>query len=94
MRATRIWFCVAAAGGETGVTRAYTGRRARGLVNAFMRTHDDAPSAYPHIHHLTSPLRAAARSAGDIDWFNLWAGTNVALVGAEPAADVVARLRA
>ena len=83
-----------AAGGETGVTRAFTGRRGRGLVNAFMRAHDGAPSAYPHVHHLTSPLRAAARSAGDANGFNLWAGTNVALVGAEPAADVVARLRA
>jgi nitronate monooxygenase len=76
------------------VTRAFTGRRGRGLVNAFMRAHDGAPSAYPHVHHLTSPLRAAARSAGDANGFNLWAGTNVALVGAEPAADVVARLRA
>jgi nitronate monooxygenase len=83
-----------AAGGETGVTRAFTGRRGRGLVNAFMRAHDGAPSAYPHVHHLTSPLRAAARSAGDANGFNLWAGTNVALIGAEPAADVVARLRA
>ena len=82
-----------AAGGQTGVTRAVTGRRGRGLVNAFMRAHDGAPSAYPHVHHLTSPLRAAARSAGDANGFNLWAGTNVALVGAEPAADVVARLR-
>ena len=83
-----------AAGGQTGVTRAFTGRRGRGLVNAFMRAHDGAPSAYPHVHHLTSPLRAAARSAGDANGFNLWAGTNVALVRAEPAADVVGRLRA
>lgn len=83
-----------AAGGETAVTRAFTGRLGRGLVNAFMRAHRGAPSAYPHIHHLTSPLRAAARSAGDADGFNLWAGTNVALASAEPAADVVARLSA
>jgi nitronate monooxygenase len=83
-----------AAGGETGVTRAFTGRKARGLVNAFMRAHPGAPSAYPHVHHLTAPLRAAARSAGDANAFNVWAGTNVALVKAEPAADVVARLRA
>jgi nitronate monooxygenase len=83
-----------ASGGETGVTRAFTGRRGRGLVNAFMRAHHGAPPAYPHVHHLTSPLRAAARSAGDANGFNLWAGTNVARAGAEPAADVVARLRA
>jgi nitronate monooxygenase len=78
---------------ETAVTRAFTGRRARGLANRFMRDHLDAPSAYPHIHHLTAPLRAAARTAGDADSFNLWAGTAVALAREEPAADVVRRLR-
>jgi nitronate monooxygenase len=83
-----------AAGGKTAVTRAFTGRRGRGLVNAFMRAHDGAPSAYPHIHHLTSPLRTAARSAGDPNGFNLWAGTNVALAAAQPAADAITRLRA
>ena len=82
-----------AAGGETAITRAFTGRRARGLVNAFMRRHPQAPSAYPHIHHLTAPLRAAARAAGDADGINLWAGTNAALARAEPAAETVARLR-
>jgi nitronate monooxygenase len=78
---------------DTAVTRAFTGRRARGLANRFMRDHPDAPSAYPHIHHLTAPLRAAAREAGDADSFNLWAGTAVALARAEPASAVVERLR-
>jgi nitronate monooxygenase len=82
-----------AAGGETAITRAFTGRRARGIVNAFMRVHPDAPSAYPHVHHLTAPLRAAARAAGDADGINLWAGTNAALARPEPAAQIVARLR-
>lgn len=83
-----------AAAGETAVTRAFTGRRARGIVNGFMRRHPDAPSAYPHIHHLTAPLRAAARAAGDSDGINLWAGTSHALARAEPAAAIVERLRA
>jgi nitronate monooxygenase len=82
-----------AAGGETAITRAFTGRRARGLANAFMREHPNAPSAYPQIHYLTAPLRAAARAAGDADGINLWAGTNAALARAEPAAAVVERLR-
>lgn len=83
-----------AAGGETAVTRAFTGRRARGIVNGFMRRHPHAPSAYPHIHHVTAPLRAAARAADDSDGINLWAGTNAALALAEPAESIVARLRA
>ncbi|HZP71908.1 MAG TPA: nitronate monooxygenase [Gaiellaceae bacterium] len=80
-------------GGETAITRAFTGRRARGIENSFMRDHPDAPSAYPHVHHLTAPLRAAARAAGDAGRVNLWAGVSFAAARAEPAASVVARLR-
>ena len=59
----------------TALTRAFSGRRARGIVNRFMRDHDAAaPKAYPHVHYLTVPLRAAARAAGDADGINLWAG--------------------
>ena len=79
--------------GETAVTRAFTGRRARGIVNRFMRDHPDAPSAYPHIHHLTAPLRAAARASGDYDRVNLWAGTRFSDARDAPAREVVAELR-
>ncbi len=79
-------------GGPTAVTRAFTGRRARGIVNRFLREHPDAPSAYPQIHHLTAPMRAAARAQGDAERINLWAGTGVALARARPAAEVVAEL--
>jgi nitronate monooxygenase len=59
----------------TALTRAFSGRRARGIVNRFLREHDaEAPKAYPQIHYLTAPLRAAARAAGDGDGINLWAG--------------------
>jgi nitronate monooxygenase len=81
-----------AAGGETAFTRAFTGRTARGLVNGFMRRHPSAPSAYPHVHHVTAPLRAAARAAGDADRINLWAGTSFAQAEAAPAAEIVAAL--
>ncbi len=77
----------------TAVTRAFSGRPARGIVNAFMREHDAAaPLAYPEVHHLTSPTRAAARASGDADAFNLWAGQAHALATDEPAADLVVRL--
>ena len=79
----------------TMLTRAFTGRTARGLANRFAREHSaDAPSAYPEVHHLTAPLRAAARAAGDADGFNLWAGQAHALARDEPAADLVRRLGA
>ena len=82
-----------AADGWTGMTRAFTGRNARGIVNRFMRDHPDAPSAYPQIHHLTAPLRAAARTAGDEGGINLWAGVAFEHTVARPAAETVAALR-
>jgi nitronate monooxygenase len=75
----------------TVVTRAFSGRRARGLVNGFIRAHHGAaPAAYPQVHYLTAPLRAAAARAGDADRLNLWAGTRHALAEERPAAEVVA----
>jgi nitronate monooxygenase len=77
----------------TGLTRAFSGRLARGIVNRVQREHSDAaPVAYPEIHHVTAPLRAHARAAGDGDLINLWAGEAHALAQARPAAEVVAAL--
>ena len=76
----------------TALTRAFTGRLARGIVNGFMTEHPDAPIAYPQIHYATAPLRAAARKRGDADGFNLWAGQAHALAVSRPAADTVRAL--
>ncbi len=81
--------------GPTRLTRAFTGRTARGIVNRFMQEYgEDAPAAYPEIHHATSPLRAAARRRGDAEAFNLWAGQAHELVSARPAGEVVRELGA
>ncbi|HEY2600185.1 MAG TPA: nitronate monooxygenase [Thermoleophilaceae bacterium] len=85
----------AALGSErpTALTRAFSGRLARGIQNQFMRDHDAAaPRAYPYVHHATSPLRAVARERGDADGFNLWAGQAHTLARHLPAADVVREL--
>lgn len=76
----------------TALTRAFTGRLARGIVNTFMEEHSDAPRAYPELHHATAPIRAAARAAGDAEAVNLWAGERHALARAVPAAEVVRAL--
>jgi nitronate monooxygenase len=74
----------------TGLTRAFSGRTARGIENGFMRAHSEsAPAAYPEVHHLTSPMRKAARQAGLADYLNLWAGQAYPLTAAVPAADLV-----
>ncbi len=77
----------------TAMTRAFTGRLARGIRNRFMAEHDrHAPVAYPEVHYLTGPLRAAGRAAGDPDLVNLWAGQTHELVRDLPAARLVAAL--
>jgi nitronate monooxygenase len=79
--------------GATGLTRAFSGRLARGIVNRLQAEHTSAaPIAYPEVHHLTAPLRAHGRSAGDPDLVNLWAGQAHELARDAPAAEVVARL--
>jgi nitronate monooxygenase len=81
--------------GATGLTRAFSGRVARGIVNRFMEEHSAvAPRAYPEVHHLTTPLRAHGRAAGDPDVVNLWAGQAHDLARAVPAGELVAALAA
>lgn len=81
--------------GSTRLTRAFSGRQARGIVNRFMREHSaNAPIAYPDVHHMTTPIRAAARAAGDPQGINLWAGQAHSLAQSAPAAEIVRRLGA
>ncbi|WP_030452485.1 NAD(P)H-dependent flavin oxidoreductase [Herbidospora cretacea] len=77
----------------TVVTRAFTGRPARGLRNAFTdRYTAEAPAGYPALHHLTSPIRKAAAAAGDPERVNLWAGTGYHNAAAEPATRILTGL--
>ncbi|MFE9607389.1 nitronate monooxygenase [Streptomyces sp. NPDC006012] len=80
---------------RTELTRAFTGRPARGLVNRFLREHGPyAPAAYPEVHHLTSPLRKAAAKAGDAQGMALWAGQGHRMARDLPAAELVEVLAA
>jgi NAD(P)H-dependent flavin oxidoreductase YrpB (nitropropane dioxygenase family) len=78
---------------DTVITRAFTGRYARGLRNRFIDDHEaDAPAGYPAIHHLTRDLRRAAAAAGDPHRLHLWAGTGYRNARSEPAHAVIDRL--
>ncbi|MET8243000.1 nitronate monooxygenase [Streptomyces sp. NPDC005202] len=80
---------------RTELTRAFSGRPARGLVNRFLREHGPyAPAAYPEIHHLTSPLRKAAAEAGDAQGMALWAGQGHRMARELPAGQLVEVLAA
>ncbi|WP_425860230.1 nitronate monooxygenase [Arthrobacter sp. TWP1-1] len=75
---------------RTAMTRAFTGKPARALVNEFVRDHSEsAPHAYPEVHFLTAPLRAAASAAQDPRALNLWAGSGWKSAQSGPAADVI-----
>ena len=84
-----------AGAGETALTRAFTGRTGRGIVNRFQREHTpDAPRGYPDVHHITAPLRRAARDRGDGERVHLWAGQAHTLAQPVPAGELVRRLGA
>ncbi len=77
----------------TVLTRAFSGRLARGIVNRWHEEHAAAaPRAYPEVHHLTSPLRAHGRRVGDADLINLWAGQAHHLAQASSAEEITRRL--
>lgn len=79
--------------GGTRVTRAFSGRLARALVNRFVLEHDSsAPPFYPEVNQLTRPIRAAAARAGDPGGLALWAGTGFASARAVGAAEVLQSL--
>ena len=78
---------------ETVLTRAFSGRWARGLRNGFTdRFGDHAPAAYPAVNQLTGPLRRAATLAGDPDLLSLWAGTGWRTLPSGPARRILEAL--
>jgi nitronate monooxygenase len=87
---------VLAAGKDTTViTRAFSGRPARGLRNVFITRMTGKESMilpYPLQNILTRAMRTAAVSRGDSGFLSLWAGSGVARARALPAADLVKRL--
>lgn len=79
----------------TVVTRAFSGRPARGLRNAFIdqvNGRQNLVLPYPMQNALTRPMRTAAAQRGAADYLSLWAGQGVTRVRALPAADLVACL--
>ncbi len=86
---------VTAGADRTVVTRAFSGRPARGLENAFVREMAGRPAAIlpcPLQNARTRPMRSAAARQGDADHLSLWAGQGVARIRALPAAQLVARI--
>jgi nitronate monooxygenase len=86
----------AALGSATEMTRAISGRPARGIANRFTALGDGVPAAqiapYPYAYDAGKALNAAARAQGETGFSAQWAGTGAACARPMPAADLVALL--
>lgn len=77
---------------QTRVTRAFSGRPARGIVNGLMADIDadaEAILPFPLQNALTRPARSAAAVQDRADYLSLWAGQGVRLSRRLPAAELV-----
>ncbi|EMY34426.1 2-nitropropane dioxygenase NPD, partial [Arthrobacter crystallopoietes BAB-32] len=82
-------------GAGTVLTRAFSGRVARGVDNDFIQRFTGfAPAVYPQVNQVTRPVRAAAAAGQDAQLMSLWAGVGYREAEAEPAAEIVRKLAA
>ena len=80
---------------STVLTKAFSGKRARGKRNEFVRRFEaleDEIPAYPLQNRITTTLRAAAKAQGRGEYMSLWAGQAAALSRTVPAAELMTAL--
>ncbi len=80
---------------HTALTRLFTGRPARGIVNRLMRELgplSPAAPAFPLATAAIAPLRAPAEAKGSTDFSPLWSGQNASGCREIPAAQMVREL--
>jgi nitronate monooxygenase len=84
-----------AAEDETRITRAFSGRPARGIGNRLLRDFEADSSAilpFPLQNVLTRPLRAEATKRNRSEYLSLWAGQGLRMARRTSAAELVAQL--
>ena len=78
----------------TMLTKAFSGRVARGLENTFIRTMQAKTTLpFPIQNTLTGPLRQWAVAQHDAEYQSLWAGTAYAQIRSMPTKDLMQQLR-
>jgi nitronate monooxygenase len=83
---------LAATDESTVITRAFSGRPARGIANRVseeLRPHAAELPPFPALNALTRDIRQAAARQGRAEYLSLWAGQAAALATSRPAAEVV-----
>jgi nitronate monooxygenase len=84
-----------AADTDTTLTRAFSGRWARGIRNQMMRDIEQSNIAippYPLQNSLTGKIRKLAQQNNDSDYTNMWAGQSAPLYQAEQTREVFLNL--
>ncbi|HWU44528.1 MAG TPA: nitronate monooxygenase, partial [Bdellovibrio sp.] len=79
----------------TEITEAFSGRRARGLLNQFMKEFKSkgrVPLPFPLQNTLTQDIRKKAQELGIADYCSLWAGMNVQAIREMSARELIATL--
>lgn len=80
---------------QTTLTRVFSGRMARGVINDFIEKWNDSgltPLSYPWQNALTREMRRAAGTT-DPGLLSLWAGQGVPMIREGPAAQLIAELK-
>ncbi|HEY3707701.1 MAG TPA: nitronate monooxygenase [Terracidiphilus sp.] len=81
---------------QTQITRAFSGRPARGIANRMLKDYESAQDAtlpFPLQNALTRPLRNEAVKQNRPEFLSLWAGQGVRMARRGPAAQLVSALR-
>lgn len=77
------------------MTRAFSGRPGRAIVNSYVRAAAEGgnpePAPYPVQRGLTAAMRAAAVRECDLERMQAWAGQSAALAPRGPAGAMVER---
>ena len=80
---------------DTVLTRAFSGKWARGIRNTF---HDEVQALnityppYPILNTFTAPIRIASQKNGNKEFTTLWAGQSAAMARFKPSAEIFREL--
>ncbi|KRW91578.1 nitronate monooxygenase [Alicyclobacillus tengchongensis] len=80
---------------DTDVTRAYSGKLARGIRTKWMEqlaTYDASIPPYPIQHYMTQEIRKRAAEFGMTDYMSMWAGQGVRLATEHFVADIISEV--
>lgn len=80
---------------HTSLTRAFSGKLARGITNQFMlrmQAHEDVILDYPLQNSLTNPMRKEAARIGNTEFMSVWAGQGAYLCRSTSASTLMQTL--